>query len=263
MNDWLHEMPVLWMVVFVFGGTTVAGGVIYAAVIGLAKGERAPAFKGISPGMLPPLGILFGLFVAFTAAQVWTDNQRAGTAVNQEASALSIVLFMAANFPPQTDVQIRGLIRDYIQQTVTEEWPQMAEQSAHLRITPQALIQALKADFDYVPTTASQQTAQREIASALESALDARRLRIQVSKSEVSPVKWACMLIQALCMLIAVAMVHFDKRRTAAIAMALFGAGVAISIVIIVSHDRPFAGEISIGPSALLHVMPEIASVSQ
>ena len=27
--------------------------------------------------MLPPLGIIFGLFVAFTAAQVWSDNDRA------------------------------------------------------------------------------------------------------------------------------------------------------------------------------------------
>jgi uncharacterized protein YqgC (DUF456 family) len=30
--------------------------------------------------MLPPLGIIFGLFVAFTAAQVWNDNERANTA---------------------------------------------------------------------------------------------------------------------------------------------------------------------------------------
>jgi hypothetical protein len=28
----------------------------------LAKGERGRAFKAISPGMLPPLGIIFGLF---------------------------------------------------------------------------------------------------------------------------------------------------------------------------------------------------------
>jgi hypothetical protein len=27
--------------------------------------------------MLSPLGILFGLFVAFTAAQVWNDTDRA------------------------------------------------------------------------------------------------------------------------------------------------------------------------------------------
>jgi hypothetical protein len=40
-------------------------------------GERARAFKAISPGMLTPLGIIFGLFVVFTAAQLWQDDERA------------------------------------------------------------------------------------------------------------------------------------------------------------------------------------------
>jgi len=55
------------MAVVVFGVTYLVAAAIHALVMALAKGERARAFKGISPGMLPPLGILFGLFVAFTA----------------------------------------------------------------------------------------------------------------------------------------------------------------------------------------------------
>jgi hypothetical protein len=43
----------------------------------LAVGERACSFKAISAGMLSSLGIIFGLFVVFTAAQVWQDNERA------------------------------------------------------------------------------------------------------------------------------------------------------------------------------------------
>jgi len=69
--------------------------VIYAVVIGLAAGERARAFKTVSPGMLPPLEIPFGLFVAFTAAQVWNDTDRANTAVIREASALRAVVIRA------------------------------------------------------------------------------------------------------------------------------------------------------------------------
>jgi hypothetical protein len=38
--------------------------------------------------MLSPLGVVFGLFVVFTAAQVWSDNDRASTAVSREATAL-------------------------------------------------------------------------------------------------------------------------------------------------------------------------------
>jgi hypothetical protein len=51
----------------------------------LAVDDRAKALKAISPGMLPPVGIIFGLLVGFTAAQAWSDFERAKVAVADEA----------------------------------------------------------------------------------------------------------------------------------------------------------------------------------
>ena len=62
-------------------------------------------------------------------------------------------------------------------------------------------------------------------------------------------------------MLIAIAMVHIDNRRTIAIAMGLFTSGVAVSFLLIFAHDRPFTGELSISPTPLIQV--EIASGQQ
>ena len=50
---------------------------------------------------------------------------------------------------------------------------------------------------------------------------------------------------------------HCDNRRTSAIAMGLFATGVAVSVLLIASHNRPFTGEISVGPDPLLQVLPE------
>ena len=55
------------------------------AVTAFAVGERARSFKAISPGLLPPLGIIFGLFVAFTATQVWTDTEKAKAEIDRHA----------------------------------------------------------------------------------------------------------------------------------------------------------------------------------
>jgi hypothetical protein len=88
MSDWLHSLPVVWMALLVFGLTYLITAVICVVVIVLAVGERARSFKAVSPGLLPPLGIIFGLFVAFTAAQVWTDNEKAKAEIDREASAL-------------------------------------------------------------------------------------------------------------------------------------------------------------------------------
>ena len=46
------------------------------AIAPLAKGERGRAFKAISPGMLPPLGIIFGLFCrVHWAVHTWERGQ--------------------------------------------------------------------------------------------------------------------------------------------------------------------------------------------
>ena len=76
MNDWLHNLPIVWMGLLVFGLTGLVTAAIYGAVNVLSVGERARSFKAVSPGLLPPLGILFALFVAFTASQVWSDNEK-------------------------------------------------------------------------------------------------------------------------------------------------------------------------------------------
>jgi hypothetical protein len=90
--------------------------------------------------------------------------------------------------------------------------------------------------------------AQREIIAALNRALDARRQRITISQSGVGPVQWAAILLLGLCMLIAIAMVHSDNRRTCAIAVTLFATGIALSALLIAAYSRPFTGDISVGP---------------
>jgi hypothetical protein len=69
MSDWLHGLPVLWMAFLVFGFTYLVTAGIYAVIAVFAVSERARSFKTVAPGLLSPLGVIFGLFMAFTAAQ--------------------------------------------------------------------------------------------------------------------------------------------------------------------------------------------------
>lgn len=262
MSDWLHDLPIAWMALLVFGLTYGLAAVIYAVVAALAVGERARSFKAVSPGMLPPLGIIFGLFVAFTAAQVWSDSDRASAAVDREASALKSVLLSAATFPGEPETRLRALIHSYIEESAAQDWPAMARRAADLRMTPQPLADALQLTLALKPDSPGGVTAQRDIASALQNALDARRQRILVSRSEVNGVKWSCLLLQAFCALLAIALVHSDNRLASALAMGLFATGVAASVLLIAAHDRPFVGQVSVSPEPLLQVMPEGAQGS-
>jgi cytochrome c oxidase subunit IV len=91
--------------------------------------------------------------------------------------------------------------------------------------------------------------------------LDARRQRIMLSDSRVNLLKWACLFIQAVSALVAIAMVQSDNRLASIIAMGIFATGVAASTLLILAHDRPFIGEFSIKPDPLLQVMPEIVGL--
>ena len=257
MSGWLHTLPLAWMALVVFGATYVVAFILHQGIAVLAVGSTARSFKALSPGMLPPLGIIFGLFVAFTAAQVWSDNDRANAAVNREASALRSVVVLASSFPGEPEARLRTLVRSYIEETTSQEWPLMAEGAATLTIIPPALNEALRTTLALTPSNPGQEIAQREITRWLEDAFEARRQRVLVSSAQINATKWACLILQAFCALLAIAIVHSDNRMASAIALGSFATGVAASVLLILAHDRPFTGEIAVSPQPLLQVMPE------
>jgi hypothetical protein len=256
MNDWLHNLPIAWMALLIFGLTAVVTAAIVVGVSVLSVGERVRSFKAVSPGLLSPLGVLFALFIAFTATQVWSDNEKAGSVVDREASAIRTVVILAAAFPGEPETRLRSLIRSYVADAVAQEWPMMAHRTATLQVSPYSLAEALQFTLALTPSGQGQQTAQREITTALENALDARRQRIIISQSEVNWVKWLCLSLQAVCALVAIALVHSDNWLASAITTGLFGIGVAASLLLILVHDRPFTGQLAVSPYPLLQVMP-------
>ena len=143
MFDWLSNLPVVWIGLVVFVGMALLTAAIYAVVMLLAEGERAAAMKAVSPGMLPPMGILFALIVGFVAVGVWGNVERAEEAVANEASAMRSVDVLSADLPPDLRVRMRALIRSQIETAVNDEWPAMAHQRASLTAVPTALAGAL------------------------------------------------------------------------------------------------------------------------
>jgi hypothetical protein len=103
---------------------------------------------------------------------------------------------------------------------------------------------ALLSTLALTPSNQGPQVAQAGIAADLEAALDARHQRILISRSQVGFAEWSCIFIQAVCMLLAIAMMHGDNRLTAAITMGLFATGVAASVAVIAAYERPFIGAV-------------------
>jgi hypothetical protein len=257
MGLWLLHLPVLLMGAIILGLVYLGTAIIYWTVMSLAKQERMlRAFKAISPGMLPPISVVFALLVGFMAAQVWSDSDKAHTAVDREAGALRDAVLLSTAFP-EAEHRFKALIRSYIQDAVSQEWPAMGRQEATLTLAPARLSEALRLALGLQATTPGQVDGQREMVSAVKTALDARRDRIILSSSRVNWVKWTVLIAQAAVMLVAIAMVHCDNPLANKIILTIFATSVAVAMVLVASHARPFTGQISVAPTYLLQVLPE------
>ena len=151
--------------------------------------------------------------------------------------------------------ELRRLVNRHIEEAVTHEWGFTAQRRLTMETMPTHLIEALRVALALQPADETQKMVQREIINDVHRALEARRQRIVVSQTSVTAVKWAAILLQGLCALVAIAMVHSDNRLTCAIALAIFATGIAVSVLLIAAYSRPFTGEISVGPQLLQQVI--------
>jgi hypothetical protein len=235
------------MAVLIFASIYFLATVISAVVMLPARMHGRA--RGFAPGMLSPIGTVFALFVVFTPAEVWTKNDRAAAAVDQEASALRAALILAADFPGEPQKRLETLVRSHIEEAATTEWPMMEHQTSTLKMIPRHLAEALRLTLDLEPGSRGQEIAQREMTAQLQTALDAGRQRIIISHSSVSWLKWACLWVQAVCVLITIALSHGDNRGAAIVAMGLFATGTAACLLLIAAYDRPFV--LSVKPDPL------------
>src|SRR6516225_8442459 len=118
MGQWSLNLSVPWMALIIFLATYLIAGSVDLIVTRLAVNEqRVKGFKAISPGMLPPLGILFALLVGFIAVEVWGNFANPKAAVTTEASALRAVILLAGAFPDEQK-SIYALVNRHIDESV-------------------------------------------------------------------------------------------------------------------------------------------------
>jgi Protein of unknown function (DUF4239) len=257
MSNWIHSLHLGWMTVIVLAASYVVAAAFHVAAAMLGRSEGGRAMRGIVPVLVTPLAVTFGLLGAFTAAQVWGDVDQANASVNREASALRTVVLLAGHLPDPTPARLRELVRRHIDEARTIEWPAMAGGRATLTAVPAALAEALEVALRVDAMRPADAAAQRAIVGAISDALDARRQRIVVSHAGVNGVKWTGLVLQALLTLAAISLMHAENRAASAVALGLFSTSAAVCILLILAHDRPFTGSVSVPPTELLEVRPD------
>jgi hypothetical protein len=255
---WIESQSSPIIAVVVFTCTYLVTATIFCVAVVLSRTKAAKDLKSVTPATLTPLGVILGLLIAFLAARVWTNVDRAGEYVGQEADALRETVLLSDFLPPDARTKVRMSLERHIESIQSKEWPAMADGQAPLRPIPTHLVEAMAALLSFVPTQTNQQLAQNRALVAIEKALETRRHRLRLSRSEIAPIQWAVVIVPALMILLTIAMVHIETRLAMAVTLFAFSSAVAISLALLMVYDRPFgSGGSSISPTLLREVFPD------
>jgi Protein of unknown function (DUF4239) len=255
MIAWIESQRTGMIALLVFGFSWILAGVILLAFAGLSRRRIAADLKASTPVMLTPLSVVISLLIVFLAARVWTNLDGANNQVTQEAGALYQVIMLADAMPADSRAMLRASVETYLHFVETEDWPAMALGQANSQRPPPGLAEAVQATLSFNPSTPGQVIAQQRLANALEQALEARRRRIQLSRAVILPIQWEVIILLDLLILAMIAMVHIDRRVTAAVNLFVFSTAVASCLVLLMVHDRPFtAGGFTLEPAMLREI---------
>jgi hypothetical protein len=250
---WLYAMPVWLMAAVIVTGTLVATALVYVGISLLPKERCLPILKAISPVTLTPLAVVFGLLTGFLATNVWQNFDKARTLVSREANELRRVLLLTAEVPGPLARSVRAAVHAHVRSVAEEEWPAMRVRE--LVQTPAVhLNRAVGLLLEFEPRSGGERIVQQEATRAIAEALETRRQRLLQSQLSIAPVSWGVILFLAFLLLLTIAFVHADSRGTQAVTMTIFALSVAACLILLVSHDHPFGGEVSISPGPLLQI---------
>jgi hypothetical protein len=244
--------------------TAWRAGAVALVVLVMAKASQAvvfhrrflPAIEGKAPvgAFFSSVTALFALFVAFAAADAWSRGDRATEALGQEARALA-AFHAASQVLGEEAAPLRSVFSAYLGASLRDEWgvSRNTEPSAAAAETLHRLEDASLAGLRRGAEGAGGSAALwSELLQRAHDLRAARDTRLRFGKDFGQPWKWVGLLLLTLSSQVAIAFVHLDRRRTAAVAQAIFGTAAATALSIVAGFEGPYGGIGAVQPTSLL-----------
>jgi hypothetical protein len=204
---------------------------------------------------------LFALFVAFAAADAWSRQERAAEALGQEARSL-MAFHVASQSLGQEGDPLRAAFSDYLTISLQDEW------NASHNLAPSAAATTALRQLEDASLAGMRHAAERGNANAVWPELlrrahelrAARDVRLRLGSDFGQPWKWGGLLLLAFSSQLGIAVVHLDRRKTAALAQAIFLVAAATTLSIVAGFEGPYAGISAVTPTPLLVLKAAIAA---
>ncbi len=224
MFEFLSDLPLL------ITGPAIVGSLCLFSVVGLAVVRRCVlprlriqvADSEFTGAMLQSIMVFYGLAVALMAVNVSQTYTDVSKIVSGEASSLNALYRDVSSYPEPIRLDLQNELREYTDQVIHQAWPlQRRGEVPTAGVGHMNRFQAVLDKFE--PTTEGQKLLHGETLRAFNLLIQARRLRLGAVSTGLPAVMWGVIIA---------------------------GAFIGLVIFMIFALDRPFRGDLGLGPES-------------
>ena len=210
-------------------------------LVGFSKVSKAfDRFEGVSPPTIGAVALLFGLFAAFLANDIWSKYQLSGASVAHEADAVRNIARLAEGRPEVETAKLKELLGAYLKDVIEKDWSEMKggkrskEILARVRDISNEIIAGSMA-------TQVSPAVQSKILDSFTAMREHRQTRVNIAESRRFSAKWYGLIFFGLLTQIMIVAIHLKKPWAMFLAQAIFSSAFAACLSILVLHDFPFS----------------------
>lgn len=232
-------------------GLSVGGVIVVRRIVPQEKLTENNDYAGFTYGIL---GLIYGIYLAFTVVVVWQQYEHADEQVMQEAAVLGLLWRNAAGFAPAERLRIHEDLITYTRSVLHDEWPRMAP---GLQTTASPAYDRIWEDFYRIdPTEDSRGSAFYEASVAgLNNLSIARRMRILSSNASLPLSMWILLVIGA-AGTIMFTWFYGTRYLALQVAVTTFLSGLIIySVLLVAMLEHPFGGTVKVSPRPFQEVL--------
>jgi Protein of unknown function (DUF4239) len=202
--------------------------------------------------------VCYALVVALIAVKVWETHGATSQTVSAEAAATAAFYRDVSNYPEPLRGELQAGVRDYVEYVIRDAWPLQREGKMVPLGGVQLMdrIQGLMAGFE--PATEGQKAYHQEAWRAFNRLIELRRLRLDAVGAGLPTAMWLVVLLGAAIGLCTTFFFRVEDVRLHITLVLLLASFLGLVVFVIVAMDRPYRGDLGIGPDSFQLVLDQL-----
>jgi hypothetical protein len=209
--------------------------------------------------MVQAVMVFYGLMVALVAVSVWQTYAEVSGLVSREATEIAVLFRDVSGYPEPVRTVLRDELRGYVEYVIHEAWP-LQRQGEVPPGWGRWMNRFQAALMVFEPETEGQSILHAEALRAYNQMVEARRLRLDSVRIGLPGVLWVVIVLGAAISLTASFFFQVDDVRLHSILVVLLSMFVALILFFVLAMDRPFRGDLGIGPKSYQLVYDQLMS---